>query len=261
MKVLELPLPFITPPGVTLPTVDAFGWPHGVEYEGFLKARAISLATRSTFRGLKFKRRYEALSLNELKPLFSFAFNPYVIDIRDQYPVYEREKYNAAVLNGKRMRRSDVMTIDIVLTLVLPPDNRLHYHGISIKDTGFVIDEAAQRRLERESSKLAERGWTWELLRGGQFTKMAFSNHFVMYRCVKDTDIFALYDQADWFSKTLLKSSTRGTMGNVLARVSRRLGIPEDMAHRLFAVGASFGFLSIDHSKQLRVDGPLHLLR
>ena len=69
-----------------------------------------------------------------MRPLFAFAFNPYVIDIRDQYPVYDQETYNRARRRGERMPISAVQTYDIVLTLVLPPDNRLHYHGVSIKD-------------------------------------------------------------------------------------------------------------------------------
>jgi len=260
MKILALPLPYSTPPDIWLPHRDAFGWPHGAEYDSFKKARTIRLSTRSTFRGHKFPRRFEALSMNEMRPLFAFGFNPYVVDTRDQYPVYDASAFNNAVLRGKRMPVSSVMTIDIVLTVVLPPDNRIHYHGISIKDANDVLSPATQRRHEREQAAFHARGWTWELLRGNQFSKLAFSNHFMMYRCINKVDVFALYEPSRHFAYALYKSSLRGTMDDVLERLARRQRISLDAGYRLFGVAASFGFVTVNHSMPLRTDAPLHLI-
>lgn len=261
MRVLELPVPFATPPDIYLPGKDKCGWPHGEAYNGLKEAQSVSLSTRATFRGLKFNHRYEALSMNELRPLFGFGFNPYVVDIRDQYGMYNPEKFDRATLAGRRMRLTEVMTIDILLTLVLPPDYKLHYHGISIKDSRDELDEADERRHEREKNSLAALGWTWECLRGGQFSKLAYSNHWVMYRCIRDINVFEQYENARLFSNILLKSATRGTLGSILARISKRLGISDDAAHQLFSVAASFGFLTIDHTQPLRVGRTLHLIR
>jgi hypothetical protein len=261
MKILELPMPFVTPSNILLPRKDEYGWPHGDNYEALKEARTVRLSTRTTFRGLKFKRRYEALSMNELRPLFGFGFNPYVVDIRDQYGMYNPDRYDRAVRAGRRMLLTDVMTIDILLTLVLPPDYRLHYHGISIKDSKDKLNAADRRRHEREEASLAALGWTWECLRGDQFSKLSFSNYFVMYRCIRDINVFEQYENAKWFSNILLKSATRGTFGSILARISKRLNISDNTAHRLFSVAAAFGFLTIDHTKPLRVDSALHLIR
>jgi hypothetical protein len=86
-KLLSLARPFVTPRDIRLPPTDKYGWPHGVAYDALLKARQLSLSTRTTFRGMKFRRRYEALSGNEQRILFSLAFHPYVIDVRDQYGI------------------------------------------------------------------------------------------------------------------------------------------------------------------------------
>jgi hypothetical protein len=39
------------------------------------------------------------------------------------------------------------------------------------------------------------------------------------------------------------------------------LRICDAAAHQLFAVAVAYGFLTVDHSMELRVDGPLHLIR
>lgn len=259
MKILELPFPFTTPANLEIPFRDEFGIPHGEAYEAFKTARDAKISTRSTFSGLKFKRRFEALSMNEQRPLFGFAFNPYVVDIRDQYPIYDSDNFSKAVRLGRRMRKNEVMTIDIVLTIV-SQTRELHYHGISIKDSSAVLSDADERRHQREQGALQERGWTWELLRGLQFSKLAFSNHFVMYRCVRDSDVFSKYEDAKWFAGELTRSSQSGTFGSMLGRVSKRLGIGDAIAHQLFAVAVAFGFLTLDHTKPLRVDQPLYLL-
>ncbi|HDR8952280.1 MULTISPECIES: PDDEXK family nuclease [Burkholderia cepacia complex] len=260
-KLLNLARPFVTPRDVRLPPTDRYGWPHGVAYEALLKARQPSLSTRSTFRGMKFRRRYEALSGNEQRILFSLAFHPYVIDVRDQYGIYDVAALQRVQSKGELLLRTDLMTIDVVVTYVMPGSLDLHYHGISIKPADYVPDPKDLDRESREQSALAPRSWTWELMRGDAVSSREFANNFGMYRTVRDRDVALNYDHAQWFAKKLLRSSTRGTMGSVLGRISRRLGISDDAAHQLFAVAVSYGFLTVDHSKDLRMDLQLHLLR
>lgn len=259
-KLANLTRPFVTPRGIHLPPTDKYGWPHGVAYEALLKARQPSMSTRSTFRGMKFRRRYEALSGNEQRILFSLAFHPYVIDVRDQYGICDVAALHRAQRKGELLLRTDLMTIDVIVTYVMPGSLDLHYHGISIKPADYVPDQSDLDRERREENALGPRGWTWELMRGDAVSQREFANNFCMYRTVRDQDVALNYDDAHWFAKKLLRSSTRGTMGSVLRRVSKRVGISDDAAHQLFAVAVSYGFLTVDHSKDLRVDLPLHLL-
>jgi len=260
-ELLKLSRPFVTPKGIVLPLTDKYGWPHGVTYQALLEARTSSHSTRATFRGMKFLRRFEALSLNEQRIMFSLAFHPYVVDIRDQYGIYDITAFWAEMNKEERLRRTDLMTIDVIVTYVLPGSSQLRYHGISIKPAGHVADNADLDRERRESEALAERGWTWELMRGDAVTDREFANNFMMYRTVRDQDVAFNYDEAYWFASILLKSTASGTMDSVLGRVSRRVGISDDAAHQLFTVAVAHGFLTIDHSKELRVDKPLHLIR
>ncbi|HGL5385314.1 hypothetical protein [Burkholderia orbicola] len=261
MNLLKLPRPFTTPRDISLPAIDHFCYLHGEPYEPFLKARASRLSTRTTAFGMKFRRRYELLSMNELRILLSLCFNPYVVDIREQYAIFNDEDYWRAYAAGKRMLRTDVRTIDFYVTHLLPGSVQLHNHGISIKEPSYVPNEKERRREEWEKQTMAEMNGTWELVRGDAVSSREFANNWAMYRTIREQNARALYDQALWFSKRLLSGSTRGTMDSVLARVSRALGIAEDDGHRLFAVGASFGFLTVDHEKELLPSARLHLIR
>lgn len=260
MKILSLTAPFVTPKDIELPFADPWGWAHGAEYRPFLQARKSRHSTRTTFRGLKFRRRFEALSENEKRIMFSLVFNPYVLDLREQYAFYDPDAYYTARDKGRRILRSTVITIDIVVTYVLPGDFTLRYHCISIKDKTYVADLDDLAREARESNGAAERGWTWELLRGDAISNRQFANCFVMYRAIKDTDIYELYEKAGRFSELLKHSSRRGTMASVLRRLANRLGISECDCHRLFSVAVTFGFLAVDHEQPLAADKQLYLL-
>ncbi|MGS0625825.1 hypothetical protein ACU8YE_23130 [Ralstonia sp. VS2407] len=260
MQILNLNGPFVTPRNVALPNRDAFGVPHGHAYVPLHSAADMSWATRASFSAVKFRRSHQALSLNEMRPLFAFGFNPYVVDIRDQYPVYDQEAYNRARLRGSRMPISAVMTYDIVLTLVLPPDNRLHYHGVSIKDAGHQLSDQDWKRQERELAKFAGRGWTWELLRGDQFGKLMWGNHALMRTWITSIDVWTRYDEARTFAARLMTCSQSGTLDSVLTRHARYLGMPADRVFELFAVANCFGFLRLDPVRPMRVDLPVYLL-
>ncbi|OXI43815.1 hypothetical protein CFB84_19945 [Burkholderia aenigmatica] len=196
-----------------------------------------------------------------MRALLALNFNPYVVDIRDQYPVYDQEAYNRAKLDDMRMPINSVMTYDIVLTLVLPPDYRVHYHGVSIKDAGDELTQKDWDRQEREHAKFLERGWTWELLRGDQFTKRAFGNYALMKTWIANVDVWNHYEEAAILAARIKTRSQRGTLDDILNRHARHMGVSCDHAFELFSTAASFGHLYIDHSEDLRVDKPLHLER
>ncbi|MFP6560822.1 hypothetical protein WJ542_21350 [Paraburkholderia sp. B3] len=261
MEILKLPLPFATPRHVAPPFRDAFGVPHGERYVPMHDASEMGIATTASFGALKFRRAHQARALNEMRPLYAFSFNPYVIDIRDQYPVYDQQTYNRARSEGRSMSVFELMTLDIVLTLVLPPDYRLHYHTVSIKDGTEEFDQATKERLRREEAEIVARGWTYELLRGDQFDVLAWGNHALMKTWVANLDVWQRYDDAFRFACRLLTRSSRGTLDDILNRHARHLGISLNRAYELFAVAVCFGFLYPDHREPLRTDKPLHLVR
>ncbi len=260
-KILELPRPFATPPDIILPPVDDFGWPHGEDYSALLEARTPSLSTRTTFRGLKFARRYEALSIGELWLLFALLFHPYVVDIREQYGVYDSARLMREMRAGRRMLRTDLMTLDVTVTYVLPGSRQLRYHTVSVKHGNYTPDETDLKREQREREAMAARGWTWELVKRDALTAREWSNYFVLYRAVRDQNVEALYERAQDFAQVVLRSSLRADMNSVLVRLARRLELTETLTHHLFSVAVAYGFLTIDHNKELRGDAPIALIR
>lgn len=261
LRILELKRPFVTPAGIVLPTRDSEGFKHGKRYEALLKARTPSKATRTTTPGVKIKRRFEALSLNELRIQLALMFSPYVVDLREQYGRFSMEAYNRATKQGKKMLRSQVMTLDIIATLVCPETRRLINHGISIKPDGYEANEEALAREEKERESMRQAGWTWELLLGNEVSSTEYGNYGVLFSLVQGADLPSLYKASGRFAQTLLATSDRGCLLDVLGRVSTRLRLPMGRASALFAAAIAYGFLTLDHRAPLRTDEPLYLIR
>ncbi|WP_157381753.1 hypothetical protein [Burkholderia ubonensis] len=260
MNVLDLPLPFRTPKHIELPQRDEFGVFHGANYKPILDASEINMATRSSFMGVKHLRTHEALSDNEKRAIYAFNFNPYVVDIREQYPFYDQGVYNRARLRGENMLRADIMPVDLVLTLVLPPNNRLHYHVVSVKDAKASLDKEAWHEQHRERDASRARCWTWQMLRGDRFSSRAWGNHAHMQTWIANVNVWPHQDDAAEFAAQLISHSRRGTLGDILRRRARCLGITSHWASELFAIAVCFGYLYVDHSEELRLDKPLHLI-
>ncbi|SAK98150.1 hypothetical protein AWB78_05622 [Caballeronia calidae] len=259
-NVFDLPLPFEMPPLVPLPKRDSHNVLHGAKYVPFAEPGDLTFGTRSTWPGVKVLRTHIALSTNELRAILHFSFFPYVRDIREEYPVYDRDAYYRAKANGVRMRRADLKRCDINLTLVLPPDLGLHYHIVSIKDSDDELEPPTLKREVSEQSAIVEREWTWQMIRGNRFTKKAYGNNFLMSRWITQMDIWDYYDEARILAGRVKTRSLRGTLAHILDRHARHMGVSIDHAFELFAVAASFGFLYVDHNKYLREDLPLFLL-
>jgi hypothetical protein len=259
MEILKLTHPFITPRNVVLPHRDAFGVAHGEGFSPILDAEDMKASTRTTFGSVKCQRMHEALTMSQLRALLAFNFNPYVVDIRDHYPFYEQGAYNRARLKGQRMQTSDVRPCNILLTLVLPPDHRIHHHGISIMDGLDRLDSRAPPLIDRANKDILARGWTWEALYGDQFSRRAYGNHILMRSWIANVDVRKHYCEANAFAARLVRKSMKGTFDNVIDRNSRHLAISSDWAYQLFAIAVSFGFLYVDQTKDLRVDQPLYM--
>ncbi|BEU27580.1 TnsA endonuclease N-terminal domain-containing protein [Paraburkholderia sp. 22B1P] len=260
MDMRDLTLPYCTPEGFELPFRDPYGVPHGTNYVPFNRASDMNIATRATFAGVKVARTHEACSLNEARAIASFNFNPYVVDIREQYPVYSQDAYNRARVSGKRMARSRVMTYDVVLTFAFD-QSRLHYHGVSIKDASKTeLSDRDKKRMEREETAFAKRGWTWQMMLGDNFSKRAFGNHMLMRSWIGRINIYSSRAYAKAFATRLSGHSLEGSLNEIVARNARYMGISRDYAFTLFGIAVSLGYLYVDHREELRVDRPLTLL-
>jgi hypothetical protein len=260
-RIFDLPLPFVTPPSITLPAHDRFGWPHGDDYSPLLKARTPLKSTRSVFRAFKFSRLHHALSMSEFRVLSKLMFFPYAIDLREQYGVYDRKAFWRAKADGKRMRRSNLMTIDVIVTYVQPPDYRPRYHAISVKHPGYRPDDTDIAREHREREVTAERGWTWELMRGDAVPMTEFVNYQWLFGIARYQNVPSLYTAAREFAPVVLRSSNRGCLDAVMRRVAGKMGMSLDDTYLRFAVAVAYGFLRLDHNYELNSNLTLRLIR
>ncbi|MGF6635529.1 hypothetical protein [Paraburkholderia sp. MM6662-R1] len=258
----DLPLPFETPPNVMLPPVDDYGWPTGEKYEPILEARTpMSIGTRATMLGVKFRRRFEMLSMGELAVQIAHMFNPYVVDLREQYPVYDPRDFWRANASGQRMQRSQVMTIDLVVTYIHPNSNTLRYHAISVKHAGYEPSPKDRVREQKERRAMSARGWTWELIRANDIPRIEVENCMLLLSFMRHTDAPSSYESARIFARCLKHSSAKGKMLSVVSRIAKRLRIEPDEGFRLFAVAVAYGFITLDHSKRLKLHEPIALIR
>jgi hypothetical protein len=199
--------------------------------------------------------------MSEFRVLVKLAFHPACLDIREQYGVYNRQALRDAEAEGVRLRRQDLMTIDVIVTYALAPDFQLKYHAISVKSPRHQPSEADLRREERERLAMDERGWTWELLRGDAVPITEFVNLRYLYNLAREQDFPNLLSPARAFAPVVLRSSNRGSLDAVMLRVSRNMGISLDDAYYRFAAAVAYGFLEIDHNYPLRTNTRLELVR
>lgn len=246
MKIFEMNAPFVTPRDIALTPLDSYGMHQGETYAAFHKARPPMNSTRTTLAALKFDRRLEALSTNETRVLYALMFHPYVIDIREQYPFCDDATLLRAQQQGRRVRRTEMTTLDVVVTYVTPDCLVPRYHAISVKNPLHVLTEEDARREERERRYLERLGWSWELVRGDDVPDEHYTNCRLLYRTVRDTDIWSLYDLAAAFSHALLNGGQKGSAIVVRRRAARKLGLLPDAGERLFATAVAFGFLRLE---------------
>jgi hypothetical protein len=191
----------------------------------------------------------------------ALKFNPYVVDLREQYPVYDPVDYWRAIKNGRRMSRSRLMTMDIVVTYVRPPHFELRYHAISVKHARHRWSDKDLRREMKERAEMDQRGWTWERMLSDAVPRLEVENYAFLWMLVRNSSLPQLYEQAHRFAERLKVRSMRGNMDSVLERHARAIGIGVDDAYRMFAAGAAYGFLTLDHSERLGKHMPIFLHR
>jgi len=262
LDVLSLPMPFETPRDINIPLRDEYGVPRSPRFKPLIEATSKGgLGSKAIISSPKTGRELHALSAGERRALLQFEFHPYVVDIREQYPVIDDDKYIRAKLAGRRMLVWDRMTYDIVLTLALPPDFRLHYHGVSIKCSESELSKKDLARADRELEHFKQRVWTWQMLRDSDFPHQTDQNLHALWKWYFDCKSpMSHYDEAREFAIRLTSRSLKGSWKQIMLRHAAFYGKTPSYLNRLLAVAVGFGFLQIDHTQVMRYDFPLRLL-
>ncbi|MFK0378365.1 hypothetical protein [Pandoraea sp. NPDC090278] len=259
MKILELPKGFVTPASSRPIWRDDFGVRHGQTYKPLHTSQKPGLGLRAQVQSPKLERSVHLLSRGEIAAFFYLLYCPYVVDMREQYPVYDSEAFMRALRQGKRLHKSKCLTIDFHLTLALPPDFRHHSHWVSIKFDKTVLSQQDIQRAEREFNLADDRQSTWEMMDSRDFPAGHLRNFAALWTHFKFTRAWDLYSEASYFARRIPQRSLRGTTHDVMTRHARSLGIGVDHAFRLLSTAVSFGHLWLDHSFHYSADRALHL--
>jgi hypothetical protein len=114
---------------------DPLGVVAGSRYIPHLRAgRGHARSTGFSFHSPKFGRVIECQSATEAALAKTLHLNPYVVDVRDHYVIASSTKLMEKLKSGKRIRKYEAPTIDLIATLRhVSSGLNLTYHGFSVK--------------------------------------------------------------------------------------------------------------------------------
>lgn len=236
-----------------LPEFDPRGHPNATEFEGWKKAQASKVGIAGNFASIKGRGRVACHSNLERRLLFSFEMNPYVVEIRTQYPEWNSDYYWTLKELGLRMRKRDLITIDFMLTLKIPGRPGFHYHAVSCKPYGYLIKGTVKRRHRREVAALAKWGCTHEVMTEHSLTDLEDDNNQRLTDFMgRSKQKIALYtDDTRRFAECLLSLPFGGTADKLVGTVCKEFRWSLGKGYRCLALAHFRGLLEIDHKYPL----------
>jgi hypothetical protein len=243
-----------------LPKHDTRGNPSVPEFESWKKAQDSKIGIPGNYFSFKGGGKVACHSSLEQGHLSYFEMNPFVVEIRTQYPEWSRSQYaQLKGIQGRMLKRS-LMSIDFMLTLKIPGRSVLHYHGVSTKPYEFIRDPAVKRRHLREAAMLAEWGCTHEIMTEHTFTmKEVHNNQRLLQYMLHTEDISTYQGEAAIFADMLYGDKVPRSCDAKIDLVAHHFGWTRDKGYRVFAIANFLGYLAVDHTYEILPEKPLHL--
>ncbi|WP_321952096.1 PDDEXK family nuclease [Paraburkholderia bannensis] len=252
--------PILTWPA-TLPERDPRGVLSAGRFECWKKASDSKVGIAGSYFTYKGAGRVAIHSHLEARLLTYFEMCPFVVEIRTQYPAWDREKYLSNCANEKRMRKTEIMTIDFMLRLYIP-GHGFRYHGVSGKPSAFLKDDRVVRRHDREADNL----WLWESTHEAMTEKtvpdIEYRNLRRLLASMRHTEDIGAYTlRAAELARELYATKARGPLSRVLRLMSNRFNRSTRSTYRIFAIAHFLGYLRWDHRYPLDARLPMMLMR
>lgn len=243
-----------------LPSCDPRGNPSAGNFESWKRAQDSKVGIAGNYFSVKGRGKVPCHSSLEHGHLSCFEMNPFVVEIRTQYPEWQRGLYAELKAANARMPKRSLMTIDFMLTLQLPGRAGFSYHGISTKLAHLVSEPAVLRRHEREAALLAEWGCTHEIMTEYSYSRREIVNNrrLVQYMLHAD-DIPAYRDIAVSFSERIFNDKVQRSADAKIGLAAHQCGVSLNEGYRIFAIANFLGLLSVDHTYDLLPEKILHL--
>ncbi|MCE4058714.1 hypothetical protein LXM60_00630 [Pandoraea sputorum] len=229
-----------------LPERDLRGVKRASEYEPAKKATAGKTGNSGNHAIRKAANKAVTHSHHEARILDYLELCPFVVEIRTQYPLWDRRKWGDS-RSGKIPRRATI-TVDIVATLRIPWQRELVYVVISVKRDDVLADKNVIRRHEKEVRLSQQWGMRHAVMTWASIPEIESENLArILEKIKQEPDIQTLTYPAKMLSEMLLETKAKGTMDEVLRLIGRRLGLSLDDAYTLVAVAIFLGYLEWDH--------------
>lgn len=241
-----------------LPKFDPRGHPAAGSFIHWKKAQDSKVGIPGNYFSFKGGGLIPCHSALEHRHLSHFEMNPFVVEIRTQYPEWNSSLYWEYRKMGMRMPKRALMTIDFLLTLKIPGRASLHYHAVSTKPHEFLQNPAVQKRHKREVASVTLWGCTHEVMTQHSVTDMEAINNCRLFEYMREVDDIASYRSvAIDMATALLSDPTTGTCDQKIGRASKRFGWTLNEGYRIFAIANFLGYLSLNHEFELLLDKPL----
>ena len=241
----------VLPFDIQLPEFDCRQVEHGVSYKPHLKAGRQRKGTGSSNYGRKVERTMECLSCLERHYLLAFEHNNFIIDIREQYAMADDAVIRRLVEANRPIRRTDVKSIDFVLTLKLPWYPELIYIGVSVKEFRELCEPKIITRHCWEKQACASLGWGWLTATEKDIDAVSARSRSFLREFTRRTPVADFVHLLPHFAKLIRSTRRSSTLSQRIANASKALGIDMHDGFRAFAFSVQYAYLAVDLSQEM----------
>lgn len=256
--------PHLYPPYLRARIRRGRGVGEGIDYKPWLPIREVpSQGTSSSVLGIKVNRAHHTLSELETIYLFLAERRPSVVDIREQWPIFDLDRTlrlcaDQGVRHIFRGEYPEPLTIDFLLTEEI--DGKITFRAASVKSEADAKDPKVRKRLAVEYLWCQERNIPWTLVDTSSFNKTVLANLRFMRRWFRH-HFKPVSPQADNFAKQFLFCYRLNiNLRTLLDSTARRLSISNDAADDLFSYCAWSNRIPVSLRHPVLMNNPLVLV-
>lgn len=249
---------------IALPERDPRGVLSAPKFECWKKASASRVGIAGYHFSFKAGGQVACHSSLEARLLAYFEMCPFVVEIRTQYPQWNRAAFLAYCSEGRIFPRNELATIDFMLTLRIPRIPYPIYHGVSGKPNAHLERKSVKARHKREADGLWEWGSSHEIMTETTVTDIEYESYRRMFEHMKYVEIAeleGLVDSAREFALALSTTLAGGCADRVVPMIGRRLGWDRNKSFRMLTLALFLGHLKWDARYLYAPWEPLRFIR
>jgi hypothetical protein len=190
-----------------------------------------------------------------------FQVHPLFLDAREEYPACDFTKVAEALRSGRRLRRTEMLTLDIVGTIRSARSREgVRYVAFFIRPPEKLGSPGDERRIQDELRFCQSINWSWYYLDKSTYSGWhAVNARNLSLRLVNAGASVASMQDAALELSSILHRSTYTTLRTALMLSGRSLRVNVDQAYTYFAAAVAYGFLRPEMSRPLALEKPLFL--